>query len=83
MQWASVEIVSACIVANAAFYYALIKDIQSAHNTLPRRRSSATAPSLHWIQGDDSRNSASPIAASVPEMRISIKPVNSVKSAAV
>ncbi|KAH7016688.1 hypothetical protein EDB80DRAFT_703295 [Ilyonectria destructans] len=31
--WASVEIVCACVVANAAFFYALVKDLQSRNHT--------------------------------------------------
>jgi len=32
-RWASVEILCACIVANAAFYYALLKDLQRGHDS--------------------------------------------------
>ncbi|KAH6955638.1 hypothetical protein BKA56DRAFT_706486 [Ilyonectria sp. MPI-CAGE-AT-0026] len=31
--WASIEIVCACVVANAAFFYALAKDLQSRNHT--------------------------------------------------
>ncbi|KAH8736634.1 hypothetical protein BGZ61DRAFT_490240 [Ilyonectria robusta] len=31
--WASIEIVCACVVANAAFFYALVKDLQSRNHT--------------------------------------------------
>ncbi|EFQ30451.1 hypothetical protein CGRA01v4_09994 [Colletotrichum graminicola] len=31
--WASIEILCACIVANAAFYYALLKDYQLGHDS--------------------------------------------------
>jgi hypothetical protein len=33
VQWASIEILCACIVTNAAFYYALLKDWQRGHDS--------------------------------------------------
>jgi hypothetical protein len=35
VQWASIEMFSACIVANAAFYYALLKDLSRGHDKAP------------------------------------------------
>jgi hypothetical protein len=35
VQWASIEVFCACVVANAAFYYALLKDLSRGHNNSP------------------------------------------------
>lgn len=41
-QWASIEILCACVVANAAFFYAIVKDLQSRSHS---HSSSSNMPS--------------------------------------
>lgn len=38
-QWASIEIMGACVVANAAFYSKLVKDLLQGHGDQPSSRS--------------------------------------------
>ncbi|KAH7146964.1 hypothetical protein B0J13DRAFT_664769 [Dactylonectria estremocensis] len=46
--WASIEIVCACVVANAAFFYAIVKDFQSRSH--PHRNSNNAQNSGLYLQ---------------------------------
>ncbi|KAM5349007.1 hypothetical protein ACJ41O_008830 [Fusarium nematophilum] len=48
-QWASIEVLCACIVANTAFFYALFKDIQRGHDSRVGYSRDA-APSSFYMQ---------------------------------
>ncbi|QDS73455.1 hypothetical protein FKW77_008879 [Venturia effusa] len=45
-RWASIEIVTACLVANVAFFYALLKDLRDGHSDSRASISSTAARSI-------------------------------------
>lgn len=47
-QWASIEILCACIVANTAFFYTLVKDFQSRSHS--HASNNGTAASNFYMQ---------------------------------
>ena len=63
LQWASIEMFCACVVANAAVYFALIKDISRGHSksssqmTALAMRQSTT---VHSIRSNDTWNEQEP-----------------------
>lgn len=45
VQWASIEIVTACLVANVAFFYALLRELRDGHSNSKAMISTSTARS--------------------------------------
>ncbi|KAF5022184.1 hypothetical protein F66182_5771 [Fusarium sp. NRRL 66182] len=49
-QWASIEIMCACVVANTPFFYAIVKDLQRQHDDRPERAPSNPRSGDFYLQ---------------------------------
>jgi hypothetical protein len=49
-QWASIEILGACIVANTAFFYAIFKDMHRGHNSRATNSAPTAVPNSFYMQ---------------------------------
>jgi hypothetical protein len=59
VQWASIEMFCACVVANAAFYYALLKDLSRGHSKSSSQMTALAIrqSTIQRIQSNDKWNS--------------------------